>query len=53
MRYSIVFTAMAATTVSGHGLIRSIEGANGVTMPGLTGKTPDSSNYTPADTLIT
>ncbi|KAG6018458.1 hypothetical protein E4U41_003884 [Claviceps citrina] len=36
MRYSIVFTALAATTVSGHGLIRSVEGANGVSMPGLT-----------------
>lgn len=38
MRYSVVFTALAATTVSGHGLIRSIEGANGVSMPGLTGE---------------
>ncbi|KAG5970660.1 hypothetical protein E4U55_001519 [Claviceps digitariae] len=36
MRSSIVFTALAATTVSGHGLIRSCEGANGVSMPGLT-----------------
>ncbi|KAK2597969.1 hypothetical protein QQS21_005885 [Conoideocrella luteorostrata] len=27
---------MAATTVSGHGLIRSVEGANGVSAPGLT-----------------
>ncbi|KAG5925040.1 hypothetical protein E4U42_004491 [Claviceps africana] len=36
MRYSIVFTALAATSVSGHGLIRTIEGANGVSMPGLT-----------------
>ncbi|KAG5928980.1 hypothetical protein E4U53_002546 [Claviceps sorghi] len=36
MRHSIVFTALAATSVSGHGLIRTIEGANGVTMPGLT-----------------
>ncbi|KIE02669.1 cell surface protein (Mas1), partial [Metarhizium majus ARSEF 297] len=35
MRYSIVFTAVAATTVSGHGIIRSIAGANGVIMPGL------------------
>ncbi|TWU78833.1 hypothetical protein ED733_007442 [Metarhizium rileyi] len=35
MRYSIIFTAAAATTVSGHGVIRSIVGANGVTMPGL------------------
>ncbi|KAG8417613.1 hypothetical protein J3458_005107 [Metarhizium acridum] len=35
MRYSIVFTAVAATTVSGHGIIRSITGANGVIMPGL------------------
>lgn len=38
MRYSILFTSLAATTVSGHGLIRTCEGANGVTMPGLTGK---------------
>ncbi|KAK9446061.1 cell surface protein (Mas1) [Metarhizium brunneum] len=35
MRYSIVFAAVAATTVSGHGVIRSIAGANGVIMPGL------------------
>ncbi|KAK9437198.1 hypothetical protein VB005_08181 [Metarhizium brunneum] len=36
MRYSIVFAASLAARVSGHGLIRSIEGANGVSMPGLT-----------------
>ncbi|KAG5990649.1 hypothetical protein E4U43_004224 [Claviceps pusilla] len=36
MRYSILFTSLAATTVSGHGLIRTCEGRNGVTMPGLT-----------------
>lgn len=38
MRYSIVFAASLAARVSGHGLIRSIEGANGVSMPGLTGE---------------
>ncbi|KAG5934221.1 hypothetical protein E4U59_006355 [Claviceps monticola] len=36
MRYSLILSAVAATTVSGHALIRSIEGANNVTMPGLT-----------------
>lgn len=36
MRYSVAFTALAATVVSGHGLIRTVEGANGVSMPGLT-----------------
>jgi len=34
MRYSYVFSALLAT-VSAHGVITSIQGANGVTMPGL------------------
>lgn len=38
MRYSFVVTTLTATAVSGHGVIRTIEGANGVSMPGLTGK---------------
>lgn len=36
MRYSFVVTTLTATAVSGHGVIRTIEGANGVSMPGLT-----------------
>ncbi|KAJ3564740.1 hypothetical protein NPX13_g7743 [Xylaria arbuscula] len=36
MRYSyIVATSGLLASVSGHGLVTSIQGANGVTMPGL------------------
>ncbi|KAI0166534.1 cell surface protein [Xylariaceae sp. FL1272] len=36
MRYSLIAAASGfLTTVSGHGLVTSIQGANGVTMPGL------------------
>lgn len=35
MRYSIILSASLATYVSGHGLVVSMNGANGVTMPGL------------------
>lgn len=39
MRYSyIIATSGFLATVSGHGLVTSIQGANGVTMPGLSGK---------------
>ncbi|XXG96856.1 hypothetical protein Hte_003147 [Hypoxylon texense] len=35
MRYSFVAVSGLLATVSGHGLVTSIQGANGVTMPGL------------------
>jgi hypothetical protein len=39
MRYSsIIATSGLLAIVSGHGLVTSIKGANGVTMPGLSGK---------------
>lgn len=37
MRYAIVASALVAGA-SAHGLVTSIEGANGVSMPGLSGK---------------
>ena len=37
MRYSISFLAALAVAVSAHGVITEIQGANGVTMPGLSG----------------
>lgn len=46
MRYSIVFAAAGlVASVSGHGLVTKIVGANGVEMPGLSGKPdpPDAS----------
>ena len=36
MRYSILFAASLASYVSAHGVVVSMNGANGVTMPGLT-----------------
>lgn len=36
MKYSWTLAALAAS-VSAHGLITQIQGANGVTMPGLSG----------------
>lgn len=38
MRYSLAFVAAIAATVEAHGLITQIQGANGVTMPGLSVK---------------
>lgn len=38
MRYSITFIAAVASTVSAHGVLTEIQGANGVNMPGLSGK---------------
>jgi len=40
MQYSsvILLAAFAATNVFAHGVIDSVVGANGVTMPGLSGK---------------
>jgi hypothetical protein len=38
MRYSMVFIAAIAATVQAHGVITEIQGANGVNMPGLSGK---------------
>ncbi|KAF1849394.1 uncharacterized protein K460DRAFT_376041 [Cucurbitaria berberidis CBS 394.84] len=35
MRYSLAFVAAIAATVQAHGVITEIQGANGVTMPGL------------------
>ncbi|KAJ4376178.1 hypothetical protein N0V83_001459 [Neocucurbitaria cava] len=35
MRYSLAFVAAIAATVQAHGVITSIQGANGVNMPGL------------------
>ncbi len=37
MRYTIVSSALAAGAAA-HGVLRSVEGANGVSMPGLCGK---------------
>lgn len=37
MRYALVSAAFVATA-SAHGLVTSIEGANGVSMPGLSGQ---------------
>ena len=37
MRYAFAYAALAAT-VSGHGLITQVKGANGAIMPGLSGK---------------
>ena len=36
MRYSFLLSASLATYVSAHGVVVSMNGANGVTMPGLT-----------------
>lgn len=36
MRYSFVSAALIATA-SGHGVITAVQGANNVTMPGLSG----------------
>lgn len=48
MRYSIAFVAAAiASSVSAHGVITQVQGANGVTMPGLSaidGTPRDSGN---------
>ncbi|KAJ5023622.1 hypothetical protein PSV08DRAFT_226937 [Bipolaris maydis] len=47
MRYSIVFTAALAASVQAHGVITAVQGANGVTMPGLSvadGTPRDSGN---------
>jgi hypothetical protein len=38
MRYSIAFIAAIAASVQAHGVITEIQGANGVNMPGLSGK---------------
>jgi hypothetical protein len=38
MRYSFAIIAAVAAHTSAHGVITSIQGANGVTMPGLSGK---------------
>jgi hypothetical protein len=39
MHYSYILAASGLLAgVSGHGLVTSIQGANGVTMPGLSGK---------------
>jgi hypothetical protein len=38
MRYSLCFVAAIAATVSAHGVVTEIQGANGVNMPGLSGK---------------
>lgn len=38
MRYSLAILAAIAAHVSAHGVITEIQGANGVNMPGLSGK---------------
>ena len=38
MRYSLASIAAIAATVQAHGVITNVMGANGVTMPGLSGK---------------
>jgi hypothetical protein len=49
MQYSsvILLVAFTATNVFGHGVIESITGANGVTMPGLSGSYPQVHDLTP------
>lgn len=37
MRYSLAAIAAIAASVSAHGVITEVQGANGVTMPGLSG----------------
>ncbi|KAJ4362700.1 hypothetical protein N0V95_001302 [Ascochyta clinopodiicola] len=47
MRYSIAFVAAIASSVSAHGVITQVQGANGVNMPGLSlidGTPRDSGN---------
>lgn len=44
MRYSLAFIAAIAATVQAHGVITEIQGANGVTMPGLSGERHTSSS---------
>lgn len=46
MRYLIVSSALAASA-SAHGLITSVNGANGVVMPGLSGKSYRSESWFP------
>lgn len=38
MKYSLALVAAVAAHVSAHGVITEIQGANGVNMPGLSGK---------------
>lgn len=38
MRYSILAIAAIAAQASAHGVITEVQGANGVNMPGLSGK---------------
>ncbi len=38
MRYSLAVVATIAASVQAHGVITQVQGANGVTMPGLSGK---------------
>lgn len=38
MRYSLAAIAAFAASTSAHGVITAVQGANGVTMPGLSGK---------------
>lgn len=49
MQYSIIFSASLSlsltATVSAHGIIRNVVGANGVSMPGLGGKSASCSHY--------
>jgi hypothetical protein len=58
MRYSIAFVAAIASSVSAHGVITEVQGANGVVMPGLSaidGTPRDSGNPlsgSEADTAI-
>lgn len=40
MRYSLAVLAAVAAHTSAHGVITAVQGANGVTMPGLSGKYP-------------
>jgi Egh16-like virulence factor len=51
MQYSsaILLAAFAATNVLAHGVITSVEGANGVTMPGLSGKFQHRFNHLTSD----
>jgi hypothetical protein len=45
MRYSIAFIAAIASSVQAHGVLTEVQGANGVNMPGLSGKLPFFPRY--------
>lgn len=40
MQYSLIAITAFAAAANAHGVITAVQGANGVTMPGLSGKYP-------------